>query len=79
MLTSALRKMLLTLGYPKLEKSHHLVGPYRHVGALQVRIPDATNCQIFYPAVADTSKRNGEHGKTAWERRRIDVVVIDDE
>jgi Cofactor assembly of complex C subunit B, CCB2/CCB4/Platelet-activating factor acetylhydrolase, isoform II len=57
MLTFFIRKLLLTLGYPRLEKSHQVVGPYRNIGALQVRIPDATACQIFYPAAVMDKKK----------------------
>ncbi|KAG7358482.1 acetylhydrolase [Nitzschia inconspicua] len=60
MLTFLIRKLLLTFGYPRLESSHNLVGPYRHVGALQVRIPDSTACQIFYPSQSNnkSNKKN---------------------
>jgi pimeloyl-ACP methyl ester carboxylesterase len=50
MISSMIRKLLWSLGYPKLETSSGLVGPYHHVGVIQVRIPESTACQIFYPA-----------------------------
>jgi hypothetical protein len=56
MLSFCIRKLLINLGYPRLETSSNLLGPYRYVGVLQVRIPESIACQIFYPANPKTKK-----------------------
>jgi platelet-activating factor acetylhydrolase len=74
MITSALRKMLLTLGYPKLEKSHHLVGPHTNIGAFQVRIPYSVNCQIFYPA-ASLEKEEKDDFVPYWRPKAVQGLI----
>lgn len=66
MLTSVVRKVLLTLGYPRLD--HHLVGQH-HVGAMQIRIPDSTACQIFYPCSVQ-QHGNDRQNKTTTTRKK---------
>ncbi|KAG7341571.1 acetylhydrolase [Nitzschia inconspicua] len=76
MLTFLIRKLLLTLGYPRLEPSGHLVGPYRHIGALQVRIPDSTACQIFYPSQSNNnSKKNNNRSVPYFRPEAVQGLV----
>jgi dienelactone hydrolase len=56
MIFFCIRKLLITLGYPRLESSRSLIGPYRDVGVLQIRIPESIACQVFYPASPRTKR-----------------------
>jgi len=57
-LSSVLTPILILLRYPRFHKG--VCGPHADIGAHTLRIPDSTQCQVFYPA-SPSNKKSSHH------------------